>query len=89
MGLYRIKLKRGAADKIPEAMTSLGFPITRVEQRDNGRHYFYEEPKSHREFFFWTNEQGAEAFWLSGLSSCGRKIADGFSAAGLFVNERS
>ncbi|MGC3957604.1 MAG: hypothetical protein QM813_06475 [Verrucomicrobiota bacterium] len=70
-------------------MTSLGLPVIRVEQRDNGTHYFYEEPKRQREFFFWTHSDGAHDFWLSGLSSSAKKIAAGFSAAGLFENEKA
>jgi len=89
MGLYQIQLKHGAQEKITEMMTALGFPVTRVEQRDNGTHYFYENPNTKREFFFSTNEKGAKTFWSSGLSSSARKIAEGFSAAGLFENDRT
>jgi hypothetical protein len=48
MGLYCLQLKRGAVEKIPEVMTALGFPVTRIEQRDNGTYYFYEDSKSKR-----------------------------------------
>ena len=89
MGLYCIQLKRGAAERIPAAMTSLDLPVIRVEQRENGTHYFYEDPKSKREVYFWTHEKGAETFWMSGLSETAKKIADGFSAAGLFANEHA
>jgi hypothetical protein len=50
MGLYHAQLKHGAREKISEVMTTLGFPVIRVEQRDEGMHYFYEDPKSKREF---------------------------------------
>jgi hypothetical protein len=89
MGLYRIQLKHGAAERIPAAMTSLGLPVIRVEQRENGAHYFYEDPKSKQEHFFWTQETGAETFWMSGLSSRTKSIAEGLLAAGLFVDDHT
>jgi hypothetical protein len=86
MGLFRIQLKSGAVESISSTMTSLGLPVMRIEQRVNGTHYFYEDPKSKRERCFWTHETGAETFWLSGLSSSAKTIAEGFSSAGLFVD---
>ena len=62
MGLYRIQLKRGVAERIPSAMTSLDLPVLRVEQRENSTYYFYEDPKSKRELGFWTHEEGEECF---------------------------
>ena len=89
MGLYGIQLKRGAVERIPATMTSLGFPLKRVEQRENGTCYFYEGPKSKLELAFWTHENGTGVFWFSGLSPSAKKIAEGFSAAGLFENDHS
>ena len=89
MGIYRIQLRHGAADRIPAAMDSLGLPVIGVEQRDNGTHYFYENPKSKRMHSFWTHETGTETFWLSGLSSSSKTIAEGFSATGLFADDHA
>ena len=89
MGLYRIQLKREAVDSIPVLMTSLGFPVTRVEERDNGTYYFYKDPKKKKEFAFWTATHDSELFWYSGLSPSAKKIAEGFSMAGLFADEKA
>lgn len=87
MGLYRIKLKQGAEEKIPATMISVGLPIIRMEQRENKTHYFYEDPKSKRECSFWTQAEHGQVFWCCGLSSSAKKIAEEFTAAGLFANK--
>lgn len=86
MGLYRIPLKPGATERIPATMISLGFPIVRVELRENVSYYFYRDPKRQREFAFWTS-YGDQKFWYCGISSSANRIAKGFSEAGLFEDE--
>jgi len=87
MGLYHIQLKRDAPERIRGLMTSLGLPVTRLEERQNGTYYFYEDPKRKREVAFWVSASGSEFFWNCGLSSDSQKIAKGFSEAGLFVEK--
>src|SRR6187549_2464125 len=82
MGLFRIQLKPGAAESFSATMIAIGLPVTRIEQRDNGTHYFYDDPESKRESFFWTHAECGDVYWLSGLSSSARKIAEGFASAG-------
>ena len=87
MGLYRIQLKHQATSEIHATMASIGLPVVRVEQRDNGTYYFYDDPKTKKEYAFWTHAANGEVFWYSGLSSSARKIAERFTAAGLFAND--
>lgn len=89
MGLYCILMKPGAVEKIPETMASLGCPVIRIEQRENGTYYFYEDPGNAREYAFWTHEKDGETFWMSGVSTSAMKMAAGFSSAGLFSEERA
>jgi len=86
MGLYHIQLKHGAAEHISATMTAIGLPVTRIEQRDNRTHYFYEDSGCKRERSFWTHAQSGELFWCCGVGSTAKQIAEGFSAAGLFAN---
>lgn len=87
MGLYRIQLKEQASSKIHATMASIGLPVVRVEQRDNGTYYFYEDPKTKKEHAFWTYVASGGVFWCCGLSSCARQIAERFTSAGLFAND--
>ncbi len=87
MGFYRIQLKNRATEEIHATMISLGLPVIRVEQRDNGIYYSYEDPKSKKEHAFWTYVDDGEVYWCSGLSSGAKKIAEGFTRAGLFASD--
>jgi hypothetical protein len=87
MGLYRIQLKQQATSGIHATMASIGLPVVRIEQRDDGTYYFYEDPKTKKEHAFWTCIAGEGIFWCSGLSSSARQIAERFTAAGLFTKD--
>lgn len=87
MGLYSIQLKVDASERIPEVMTSLGLPVTRVEKTQYGMRYFYKDPRRNKEFAFTTYWRIHGLFWHCGVSPSAMKIAEGFSAAGLFVDE--
>jgi hypothetical protein len=68
-------------------MASLGFPVRRIEERDNGKYYLYEDPeRPKKEYAFWTTVHDSKLFWYSGLSRSATKIAEGFSSAGLFID---
>ena len=88
MGLYRIQLKSHASAEIHTTMSSIGLPVVRVEQRHNGTYYFYEDPKTKKDYAFWTHTASGELFWCSGLSSSAQQIAAGFRAAGLFTDDK-
>jgi hypothetical protein len=77
------------AERIPETMVSLGLPITRTEQRDNGMYYFYSDPKNKRERSLWTRTEGGAAFFYCGISSSAAKMLEGLLAAGLFEDDEN
>jgi hypothetical protein len=72
------------AERVPETMLSLGLPLTRVEQRENGLYHYYRDPESRRELAFWTRTEGEAVFFYSGVSSSAAKMLEGLLAAGLF-----
>ena len=77
------------AEKIPETMVSLGLPLTRTEQGDGGMYYFYSDPKSKRERFFWTRTEEMAVFFYCGISSSAAKMVEGLLAAGLFEEDEN
>ena len=87
MGQYKIQLKPEAVDSIPAVMTSIGLPVTRVEERHPLTFYFYKDPERQKEFHFFTYPRSSGLFWRCGVSPSNKKIAEGFLAAGLFVDE--
>lgn len=86
MGLCRAQLKPGMAERIPETMASLGLPITRVEQRENGLYHFYTDPKHKREVAFWTTTRQGVVFYC-GIGHSTTKMLEGLMAAGLFEDD--
>jgi hypothetical protein len=89
MGLCRAQLKPGMLERIPEAMASLGMPLTRVEQRANGLYHFYRDPKHKRELAFWTTTSRGVVVFYCGISSSAAKLLEGFMAAGLFEDNEN
>ena len=86
MGLYCLRLKPGASERIPSLMMEIGSPVTRVEEREHGTYYIYElsSPISRCERFFWIHTKGTHEYWHAYLSLSSRKIAAAFATAGLF-----
>ena len=84
-----IQMQQATAENISAAMIAIGLPVTRIEHRDNGTHYFYRDAKSRRGHCFWISEKEGQVFWNCGLSSSAKKIAEGFAAAGLFIGHEN
>ncbi|MES2571982.1 MAG: hypothetical protein V4710_18250 [Verrucomicrobiota bacterium] len=68
-------------------MASIGLPVIRVAQQASAIYYFYQDPRTQKKHAFWTDAAGGEVFWCSGVSSGARRIAESFTAAGLFTND--
>ena len=65
-------------------MEENGVPLTRIEEKEDGAHFFYNDPKKKKECGFWVVRSGDEEFWCCGLSSSSAKIVDAFEKADLF-----
>ncbi len=88
MGLYRVKLAVNGAQRIPAVMESLGMPVVRTEERNNGRHLYYSDPGTKKERHFWIAREGCDECWYCGLSSSAAKIADAFERDGIFEKRK-
>jgi len=96
MGLIKMAIKVEKIEEFPSLMQSLGFPIIRTEDRENGVYYFYEAPHRsngrhprNKYFAFWiTHEKEGQArFFYGGLSQSTSQIAQSLRAVGFIDDE--
>jgi len=87
MGLYRIPIRREKIETIPDLMKSIGFPVVRTENRENGVYYFCVNPKRSKKtwaFCITRENEGSPRFFTCGLSQLSKQVVISLNASGLF-----
>ncbi|MGA9701469.1 hypothetical protein [Pseudomonas sp.] len=92
MGLYRIPIRHEKVETVPRLMQSIGFPVVRTENREDGVHYFCANPKrSNKNWTFCISREkkGGPQFFMCGLSQLSKQIVGSLNVEGLFDRHRS
>jgi hypothetical protein len=90
MGLCVVPIRPEKIETIPAVMQSIGLPLVRTEDRENGIYYFFHHPKQpNKDRAFWiTHEKIARPrFLMGGMSATYTRIFQSFRAAGVFEND--
>jgi hypothetical protein len=87
MGFYRIPIQPEKIEAIPQLMHSIGFPVIRTENQENGIYYFCSKPKRLNKnwtFCITHEKKGSPRFFMCGLSQVSKKIVNSLKMEGLF-----
>ena len=92
MGLYRLPVREDKIETLPHLMESIGFPVIRTENQENGVCYFCANPKrSNKTWSFWITHEKQDGlrFFQCGLSQVSKQIVRSLHVGELFVRETS
>jgi hypothetical protein len=90
MGLYRIPIRSGKFQAIPEIVQSLGFPVVCIEHQENCVSYVCANPKRRNRYwkFRITHEKAGSAhFFMCGLSKISKRIVGSLNAEGILGSD--
>jgi hypothetical protein len=90
MGMYRIPIRPGKFELIPQIVQSLGLPIIRIEHQENGVDYIYANPKRLNRYWKFRishEKAGSAHFFMCGLSKISKRVVLCLNAEGVLGSD--